>query len=479
MFRALTFLGLIPLLVAASPLEGVDKETARRMVRLARDAEKGEQKAAFREILLRAVELQPENSKARSGLLFTKDKESGKWVQKLDDLVAVSGWVDADPAEGSKFLEDLHEMECWRSRRYVRLWLKQTPAKRDREVLEALLLRTPRESTVHEALGHPKIGDLYVRPELTSIVRGRRTIETRWRACRKQKVEATPATELFPVAGIPNELATISAGEQEFVSTLGEEETVRIAVEARRSYGFIAQLLGTKAKPWAPYRFCLLDSIGYRRMIYALHDDPDEQASRLNFSSYDHEDYLALQADSVEKAFDTVSHTVAYKTMQLAIAPGKGDDRDLEPYAFLKEGFGYFVSLAMYDTATTWFHSGTESAQKVTALSPPPEVKTTATLTKWLQGKARTRELLPMAQVFGRSLNNLDFLASMQAWSFLKFLALRNPAAFRNFPLFLQEKEEGSWPDRVTESLKQAFDTPAADLEEQWRAWLLEIEGGS
>ncbi|MEN8148740.1 MAG: hypothetical protein ABFS86_02885, partial [Planctomycetota bacterium] len=476
MIRALIFAGLLPLLAAASPWANVDKETARRMVRLARDAEKTEQKAARREILTRVIELQPENSPARTGLLYSKDKESGEWVRKLDDRVAVMNWEDADPAEGAKLLEDLHELECWRSRRYVRLWLKKSESKRDREVLEALLLRTPREASVHEALGHPKMGGLFVRPELAPLVRGRKTIVARWRACRKKEIEATPAEELFPVAGVPNDLATVGADGQEFVSTFGEDETVRIAVEARRSYAFVAQLLGAKAEPWAPYRFCLLDSIGYRRMIYALHDDPEEQGSRLKFSSYEHEDYLALQADTVDKAFDTVSHTIAYKTMQLSIAPGEGDERDSEPYAFMKEGFGYLVSLEMYGTATTWFHSGTESAQKVTSLSPPPEVKNTATLTKWLQKNARSGQLLTMPQVFGRSLNNLDFLASIQAWSFLKFLALKDPAAFRNFPLFLREKEEGSWPDRVAESLKQSFDLPVKDLERQWRAWLLEIE---
>jgi len=269
----------------------------------------------------------------------------------------------------------------------------------------------------------------------------------------------------------------VIGGGQEVVSTFTAEETQKIALELRRSYGFIGQLLGTKAEPWAPYRFCLLDAIAYRRMIYDRHDDPDEQAARLNFSSYECEDYVALMADTVPKAFDTVSHTVAYKTMQMMVAPGEEDSRDLEAYAFMKEGFGYLVSLEMYDTALTYFHSGTESSGKLLAMTTPPSVNTRESVTRWLRENAMEGRTVPLPEVFGRSLNNLDFLISMQAWSFLRFLALYDDTAFRNFPLFLREKEKGAYATRVTESLKQSFGKDAAELERLWLAWLLEIEG--
>jgi len=477
MSRSITFCLLLLLLPGASPYESIDKEAARRLVRLARDAEDSESLAALRSILQRAVRLQSGNSQARKGLKYTLDKKTKKWKRSLDDQVAVSKWVDKDPVAGAKLLEDAQGMERWRSRRYVRRWLKQAEGKRDRKVLEDLLHFTPHEPSLHEALGHPKVGEVYVRPGLVSLVRKRGTIEKRWAACRKLPFKTEPVETPYDVAGVPNELPTLLCEDQEFVSTFTEEETAKIAIEAQRSYAYIARLLGTKVEPWAPYRFCLLDSIGYRRMIYALHDDPDEQANRLSFSSYEHEDYLALQADTVVKAHDTIAHTIGYKTMQLMIAPGDEDgDRDIEAYAFMKEGFGYLVSLGMYDTATTWFHSGTESSGKVKAPVPPPEVKTTRSCTRWLQTQARAGQVLPLPQVFGRTLNNLDFLTSMQAWSFLKFLALYDPVSFRNFPLFLREKEEGPYPERVAKSLEQAYDTKAGDLEQLWRAWLVEVE---
>jgi len=477
MSRSITFTLLLLLLLGASPYESVDLETARRLVRLAREAEDSESLAALRSILERAMELHPDNSQARKGLKFTLDRKTKEWRRSLDDEVAVSKWVDKDPAAGAKLVEDARELERWRSRRYVRLWRKQPEGKRDDKVLEALLRLTPHEPSLHEALGHPKVGDLYVRPELVNLVRKRGTIEKRWAAVRELEFRAEPVEAPFEVPGVPNELPTLLCEGQEFVASYTDEETAKIAVGAQRSYAFVTLLLGTKVEPWAPYRFCLLDSVGYRRMIYALHDDPDEQANRLNFSSYEHEDFLALQADTVDKAHDTIAHTVGYKTMQRMVAPGEDDkDRDIEAYAFMKEGFGYLVSLGMYDSATTWFHSGTESSGKVTAPVPPPKVKTTKSCTRWLQAQARAGKLLPLPQVFGRTLNNLDFLSSMQAWSFLKFLALYDPAGFRNFPLFLREKEEGPYPERVAKSLDESFDTKADELEKRWRAWLVEIE---
>jgi len=477
MLRDITFGLLLLLLVGASPYESIDTETARRLVRLSREAEQTESLAALRVILERAIELQPGNSRARKGLRFVAVRKTKEWKRSLDDQVEISKWKDKDPAAGARFIEDARELEHWRSRRYVRLYLRQPEGKRNKAILERLLVLTPREPALHEALGHPKIGDIHVRPELVDFVRKRRTVEKRWAACRKLVFEANPLETPFDVAGVPNELPTVLCEGQEFVSTFTDVETVRIAIEAQRSYAFIARLLGTKVEPWAPYRFCLLDSIGYRRMIYALHDDPDEQATRLNFSSYEHADYLALQADTVDKALDTVSHTIGYKTMQLMIAPGDGDDRDIDAYAFMKEGFGYLVSLEMYNSATTWFHSGAESSRKVRAPVPPPEEKTIATCTRWLQAQAGKNQLLPLPQVFGRTLNNLDFLTSMQAWSFLRFLAIYDPAAFRNFPLFLREKEEAPYPERVAKSLEESFEKKPAELERLWRAWLLEIEG--
>jgi hypothetical protein len=477
MIRTLVFLVLGPLLVAGSIYDSVDREAARRLARVADDAKDEEQMAAAREIAERAVELWPDTSDARRLLLFEKNHKTREWERKLSDRVDVIKWEDKDPKEAAVFRGDALEIEKWRSRRYVRVWSKQDEKDRDPKVLEALLIRTPREPAVHEALGHPRVGDLYVRPELAPLLRRRETVVKRWKACRELPFEAKRAEAPFPVPGVPNELPTWVCEDQVTVASFPDEDTKALAVETQRTYALIARILGTKAVPWAPYRLVLLDGIGYRRMIYALYDDPEEQATRLRFSSYEHQDFVALMAETTAKARDTISHTLAYKTIQLAVAPGEADNRDPEPYAFIKEGFGYFVSLTLYNSAATWFHSGTESSSKVRKIVPAPEEKNEASLTRWLQGLARSGDLVPLPEVFGRSLNSLDELSSFEAWSFIRFLLLYDDVAFRNLVLSLREKEKGSAASRVLESLKQAYKKEPKELERLWLAWLLEIEG--
>jgi hypothetical protein len=477
MWRTVVLGSLSLILIAASAFDSVDRETARRLVRLAKEAADKEQMAAVRRILGRALELHPDNSDARERLGYVKSKKTKEWKRSLDDQARIEKWTDADEKEGAAYLVEIRDIERWRSRRCVRLAAKMTDEKKRREALLDLLLRTPKEPMVHEALGHPKIGEVYVRPSLASLFRARGKLDTKWAKLRDAEHEAADAENPFSVPGVPNELPTVVCGEQEFVTTLEGDGTRLLAADTQRVYALITALLGAKAEPWAPYRFCVLDSIGYRRMIHDVHDDPEEQKARMRFGTYAHEEFFGLQAENLAAARDYVAHSIGFYSMQLMAAPGEGDKVDTEAYAFLREGFGYLLSIELFDSAAMYFHSDTESASKVRYTIPPPKVRNRKSCTAWLTDLGRRGELLEMPQVFGRSLNNLDFHASIQAWSFLRFLSYYDPAGFRNLPLFLREKEKGSYAARVEEALEDSFEVSAKRLEKLWRAWLMEIEG--
>jgi hypothetical protein len=80
-----------------------------------------------------------------------------------------------------------------------------------------------------------------------------------------------------------------------------------------------------------------------------------------------------------------------------------------------------------------------------------------------------------LRDVCARSLNNLDFLASMEAYTFLRFLFLYDPAAARGFPAALRAQTEGPQVDRTVRALGETFGMGLDELERLWRAFVLEI----
>ena len=80
-----------------------------------------------------------------------------------------------------------------------------------------------------------------------------------------------------------------------------------------------------------------------------------------------------------------------------------------------------------------------------------------------------------LREVFGRSLNNLDRLATLQAWTFLRFLYLYDPIGGKKFPPALGAQLEGPMPDRADGALKEAFGRDTDELERLWRRFTLEI----
>ena len=82
----------------------------------------------------------------------------------------------------------------------------------------------------------------------------------------------------------------------------------------------------------------------------------------------------------------------------------------------------------------------------------------------------------PLREVCSKSLNNLDFCASMQAYTFVRFLYLYDPARVRRLPRALRAQAAGPQADRADRALREVFGKGLAELECFWRAFVVEIE---
>ena len=81
-----------------------------------------------------------------------------------------------------------------------------------------------------------------------------------------------------------------------------------------------------------------------------------------------------------------------------------------------------------------------------------------------------------LREVCSRSLKNLDFCASMQAYTFLRFLFLFDPATAQRLPPALRAQAAGPQAERADRALREVFGQGLADLERFWRAFVVEIE---
>jgi hypothetical protein len=157
-------------------------------------------------------------------------------------------------------------------------------------------------------------------------------------------------------------------------------------------------------------------------------------------------------------------------------APGAAGKRNTRCYAWLLEGFGYLVSLEMFDRAHLSFVSIEETATKRVYTRAPPAQRTRANCLQWLREQVIAGHAYPLREVCSKSLNNLDFCASMQAYTFLRFLFLYEPAKAKGLPPALRAQAAGPQADRADRALREVFGLGLADLERFWRAFVVEIE---
>jgi hypothetical protein len=176
---------------------------------------------------------------------------------------------------------------------------------------------------------------------------------------------------------------------------------------------------------------------------------------------------------------DIYAHNVGYRSVvSLATPPlpdGAPKDAPNEHYAWFREGMGYLFSLELFDSASTSFYSTTESNRKVVG-EPPPKVQNRRTLAAWVASQRLAGVGHDLRDLLGRSLNNLDFHLSMEAWTFVRFLALHDPDAFRRLPAALAAQGEGPEADRADAALRSAFGRGVDELEPLWRVWVLEVQ---
>jgi hypothetical protein len=201
-------------------------------------------------------------------------------------------------------------------------------------------------------------------------------------------------------------------------------------------------------------------------MVKTLHPEPDKFKLYSRFGDYLCRDFYAIRVWRADDAADRYAHAAGHLTMNA---------RTGRVYPWLAEGFGYFLSLELFDRGYISFVSLTESSRKIKFTRPPPAKKTRAECRKWLREQVLARRAYALRDVCARSLNNLDFCASMQAYSFVRFLFLLDSAAMKKLPEVLKAQQGGAQVKRSDTALRKTFGRGIAELEPLWRAFILEI----
>ncbi|MHC4846996.1 MAG: hypothetical protein ACYTEG_00900, partial [Planctomycetota bacterium] len=246
----------------------------------------------------------------------------------------------------------------------------------------------------------------------------------------------------FPGDATSGSVARIGA--REVVAASTPEQSKAFAAHSECPQKFARLLLGDDADIWDPSPVYFLSATQYRDFIYDRHGKGARER-RVKYAVY-------------------------------RASPKKADGkRDTNRYAWFREGLGLLLSLELLDSAECWFSSSTESAGKAKPTLPLPANRTRASCLAYLRGQLLDGVLPPLREIWGNSLNNLDRVRALQAWSFVRFLALYDPPAFKRLPPALQEQGSGAQVERTTKALEKAFGKPAAELERLWRIYLLEL----
>jgi hypothetical protein len=459
----------------ASIVRKVEKRTVQNLLLLAKYAEQEDLQATARRIHERVLELDPDSRIARARLGFRR--VGGEW--RREDAVAqeVAARKDGDPALGKQQQAAWQRVEERHLEEVVRVCVKYGTLEQRRPILEPLLARLPRRADLHEALGHVKVGDNYARPGMVEMVKLMPWRLQIWHARATLPVPVTRSDFACRVPGLPDDLVFFRAAESEVASTL--EAGREVAVAVARTQAFLRLLLGDDAPRWRPSPVLFLQVKPYAALVRALHPDPAARKLYGRFANYEHEDFYAIRVYKLLDAAERYAHGAGYHTMfRLATPPAPGADtgRDTRCYAWLLEGFGYLVSLELFDQAHLSFVSIEETATKRPYTRPPPARRTRANCLAWLREQILAGRAYPLREVCSKSLNNLDFCASMQAYTFLRFLFLYDPAEARRLPLALRAQAGGPQAERADRALREVFGSGLADLERFWRAFVVEIE---
>jgi hypothetical protein len=467
--------------VAAGPLDlagimrKVEKRTVQNLLLLARYAEQEDLHTTARRIHERVLEFDADNRIARAGLGFRR--ADGEWRRRDAVAKEVAARKDGDAALAEKQQAAWQRAEEKHVEEVVRVCVKYGTLEQRRPILEPLLARMPRRADLHEALGHVKVGDNYARPGMVEMVKLMPWRLQIWHNQATGPVTVIRSDYARKIPGLADDLAYYRAERSDVASTL--EAGHEVAVAVARTQAFLRLLLGDEAPRWQPSPVLFLQAKPYAALVRALHPDLDAFKLYSRFENYEHRDFYAIRVYLVGDAAERYAHGAGYYTMfRLAVppAPGAARERDTRCYAWLLEGFGYLVGLEMFDRAHVSFVSIEETATKRVYTRPPPVQRTRANCLKWLREQVMAGRAYPLREVCSRSLNNLDFCASMQAYTLLRFLFMYDPARAKRLPLALRAQTGGPQADRADRALREVFGKGPEDLERFWRAFVVEIE---
>ena len=448
-------------------LRRADRDAGRRLLSVAQKADADGQRATAAPLYARVIELEPKDAAARVKVGFRLVR--GVWERAPEQEAEVKARSDADPARAKEFRDQAARLEEERTKEIIRICVKEGSPEERHAVLAPMLEEMPSRADLHEALGHVRVGEHWVSPELAPALRLMPLRLQAWRNHAKDPVAVEPSACTLPLPGSASPLAFQRADGCEVASApdLGSAPAEAVA----RVRGFLRFLLGEQSAPWTPPPLLFLGAAEYEAMVRVLHPRDDEFALYHRFENYEHRDFYAIRVYGAANAAERYAHGAGYLTMYGLVA--KGDER---AHAWLLEGFGYLVSLELFDAGNV-SHASIDETKAKTAGAMPPGERTRAACLAWLREEMRGGRGGPLAEVCAKSLNDLDFRASLQAYSFLRFLFIIDPEAAKGFPAALRDAKGDSQPDRVDHALRAAFGRGLSDLEPLWRLFVLQVDG--
>jgi hypothetical protein len=448
-------------------VEKVDRQTAGKLLKIGQRALQTNQGATANRIFKRVLQLHPDRADAMKALGFKKEK--GDWVRSLAAQSKIDTRRDRNPEFVTDIRRTVYRVEVRRARAIVEAVEEAGSPSSARATLLPLLDRTPRLVEVHEALGHERMGANFVRPEFKRMARRLPKEVRAWANCRTTDLKPSLTGEHLTVSGT---YPLHKVGYRRVAATFSNDEAVKAALMTEAPHQLVRFLFGEYAEGWKPQRVYFLTPDRYRALLARHISDPERLKRRLRWRTYYHTRFVAMRADDADDAADGYAHSVGFMTMDRWASPKDESVGPKSEYSWLNEGFGYFLSLELFDSAETWFATENESLAKA---APMKLTKNKANCLAYVREQMLHGVHYPLREVFGRTLNNLDLLASLEAWTFVRFLILYDSEGFRTFTGELRRQTKGPLPDRVDTALRDAFDKGTESLEPLWRAFTLEI----
>jgi len=436
-----------------------------KLLKLARKAREERLFRTERAILERVLELDPDQSVARRGLGFKRSE--GEWVRAVEELQELQDWDFFRP---DHYRQEKRKLEEWYISEIARICGKYGTPGDLRRYLRPLLEKYPQHPVICKALGFIPIRGRYVRPGLVDLAEHLPRSLDRWRACAAGKFDIEGGDFALALPGLTEELRRCTVDTRKVAGTLPVGRLRSFARWTARSQLLARELLGEKTQLWNPEVVVVLDRDPYLALLRAAYPDDSQFRLYSRFGSHQGPGYVAFWASSSDTAADQYAHAVGLRTMsRLTWQAGR------ESYAWLQEGFGYLLSFELLGSGYTWYVSLKETTRKVDPLRKPPNERSRRVCLDWVRDQMKAGRADRLRDLCGRSLNNLDFYASMETYSFVRFLFLYDPVGARHLPAALRAQTKDAQVFRTDRALRETFGKGIDEMEILWRAFVLEL----